>query len=187
VCVHSRRTGARGCHLSSSFRPCRSSRLRRFTPHTESRVCCTPLPTMGSAWFRADRRLTPTPDPPHRRSTLRSVPLSGSGSPRHWEPRFPLTEAPTLSPFAPPCSEELDFAAASGLSPPKSPLLSTRVATRRRLVTPLGFSQELRLSPSQLERTPGWLSRRRSGGVPPAPKCRASAAAFRRFPLRGAS
>jgi hypothetical protein len=56
VCVHSRRTGARGCQLSSAFRPCRSSRLRRFTPHAASRVYCTPQPTMGSAWFRADRR-----------------------------------------------------------------------------------------------------------------------------------
>jgi hypothetical protein len=40
-CVHSRsilprgkvRPSARSCHLSSTFRPCRSSRLRRFSPH----------------------------------------------------------------------------------------------------------------------------------------------------------
>jgi len=30
-------------------------------------VCCTLLPVMGFAWFRADRRLSPAPDPPPRR------------------------------------------------------------------------------------------------------------------------
>jgi hypothetical protein len=37
------------------FRPCRSSRLRRFAPHTASQVCCTLQPVIGFAWFRADR------------------------------------------------------------------------------------------------------------------------------------
>ena len=41
-------------------------------------VCCTLLPVMGFAWFRADRRLSPAPDPPPRRPTLRS------SSPRQW-------------------------------------------------------------------------------------------------------
>jgi hypothetical protein len=31
----------------SSFRPCRSSRLRRFAPHHALQVCCTLQPTMG--------------------------------------------------------------------------------------------------------------------------------------------
>lgn len=56
ACVHSRRTGARGCHLSSAFRPCRFARLRRFAPQPTLQVCCALLPTMGFTWFRADRR-----------------------------------------------------------------------------------------------------------------------------------
>jgi hypothetical protein len=45
-----------GCHTLNSFRPCRSSRLRRFPPHTASQVCCTLQPVMGFAWFRAEGR-----------------------------------------------------------------------------------------------------------------------------------
>lgn len=37
-------------------RPCRFSRLRRFTPHTASRACCISRPTMGFARFQACRR-----------------------------------------------------------------------------------------------------------------------------------
>jgi hypothetical protein len=46
---------ARGSGLPhpNAFRPCRSSRLRRFSPHTASRVCCTPQPVMGFARFPA--------------------------------------------------------------------------------------------------------------------------------------
>lgn len=40
-------------HSSRSFRPCRSSRLRRFSPPDDSRVCCTPQPDLGFAMFRA--------------------------------------------------------------------------------------------------------------------------------------
>ena len=55
---------ARGSGLPhpNAFRPCRSSRLRRFTPHTVSRVCCTPQPVMGFTRFPAEGRLSPTPD-----------------------------------------------------------------------------------------------------------------------------
>lgn len=35
-----------------SFRPCRSTRLRRFTPPAASQVCCTLQPVMGFAVFR---------------------------------------------------------------------------------------------------------------------------------------
>jgi hypothetical protein len=48
----------------NAFRPCCSSQLRRLAPHLASRVCCTPLPVVGFAWFHADRRLSPTPDAP---------------------------------------------------------------------------------------------------------------------------
>lgn len=42
---------ARSCHAPNSFRPCRFSRLRRFAPHSASRVYCTPQPAIGFAWF----------------------------------------------------------------------------------------------------------------------------------------
>jgi len=54
LCVHSRRTEVWVYHFPNTFRPCRSSRLRRFAPHRALRVCCTPLPTMRSAWFCAE-------------------------------------------------------------------------------------------------------------------------------------
>jgi hypothetical protein len=93
----------------------------------------------GPPGFEPMADKTPTPDSPHRRYALRSVSLRGSGSPRQWGTNPPFTEAPTLSPFARPVSEESGVAAASGLSPPKSPLLSTRVATSRKPDAPLGF------------------------------------------------
>ena len=43
---------ARSCHLPDSFRPCRSSRLRRFAPPGTSQVCCTLKPIMGFAKLR---------------------------------------------------------------------------------------------------------------------------------------
>jgi hypothetical protein len=79
---------AQGCHTLSSFRPCRSSRLRRFAPHTASQVCCTLQPVMGFAWFRAEGRLSPTTDPPPRRS----FPLRSSSA----EPAGPCHQGPSL-------------------------------------------------------------------------------------------
>jgi len=46
---------ARGCHVPDSFRPCRSSRLRRFSPPGTLQVCCTLLPILGFAMFPVDR------------------------------------------------------------------------------------------------------------------------------------
>jgi hypothetical protein len=46
------RPSARSCHTSNTFRPCRSSRLRRFAPLDRSQVCCTLQPTMGFATFQ---------------------------------------------------------------------------------------------------------------------------------------
>jgi hypothetical protein len=43
---------ARRCHPSNSFRPCRSSRLRRFSPLERLQVFCTLQPTMGFATFQ---------------------------------------------------------------------------------------------------------------------------------------
>ena len=44
---------ARCCHASNTFRPCRSSRLRRFAPRETPQVYCTLLPAMGFESFPA--------------------------------------------------------------------------------------------------------------------------------------
>jgi len=103
---------ARGSGLPhpNAFRPCRSSRLRRFAPHTASRVCCTPQPIMGFAWFRADRRRTPTTDPPPRRPSPSKLFSVSAGLPVARLPASsPLvravTEITALSSASRPCSD----------------------------------------------------------------------------------
>jgi len=46
------RPSARRCHTPDSFRPCRSSRLRRFSPLNTLQVFCALQPTMGFAAFQ---------------------------------------------------------------------------------------------------------------------------------------
>jgi hypothetical protein len=46
------RPSARTSHGPNSFRPCRSSRLRRFSPRVNLQACCILQPTMGFATFR---------------------------------------------------------------------------------------------------------------------------------------
>lgn len=43
------------CQAVHSFRPCRSTRLRRFTPPEASQVCCTLQPIIGFAVFQSTR------------------------------------------------------------------------------------------------------------------------------------
>ena len=45
----------RRCHFPNSFRPCRSSRLRRFTPPRAFQVCCALVPILGFARFQIRR------------------------------------------------------------------------------------------------------------------------------------
>jgi hypothetical protein len=78
----------------SSFRPCRSSRLRRFTPRIAPQVCCTLHPVMGFAAFPAWRSETRRPRqhqpfPSSALHTLQSLPLavSRTSSPRPLPPR----------------------------------------------------------------------------------------------------
>jgi hypothetical protein len=97
--VHSRWTrlprepglpSARGCRPPGSFRPCRSSRLRRLPPRTMPQVCCTLHPAMGFTTFPATpSSLARRPARRERHSpwcihTLRSVSLVRSriASPR---------------------------------------------------------------------------------------------------------
>jgi hypothetical protein len=66
-------TSARDCHVPSTFRSCRSSRLQRFPPQRMdprihpfdgSRVCCTPQPAVGFTTFRTLwSAFRPTVDP----------------------------------------------------------------------------------------------------------------------------
>ena len=107
---------ARACHVPDSFRPCRSSRLRRFTPHIVLQVCCALQPAMGFAKFlvRTSRDSGARPaagcgvSPP--RSGQRATTLSGRQaavpSPGHHPPRAGplgrewLLRVATLSPSA---------------------------------------------------------------------------------------
>jgi hypothetical protein len=54
------RPSARSSHTPNAFRPCRSSRLRRFAPLDTQQVCCTLHPAMGFATFPV--RLCPLPE-----------------------------------------------------------------------------------------------------------------------------
>jgi hypothetical protein len=76
-----RRPSVRSCHLPDSFRPCRSSRLRRFSPLGTSRVCCNPQPTMGFATFRGHgpRAAVGSEDPAACRSASASREGRGPG------------------------------------------------------------------------------------------------------------
>jgi len=50
---------ARSCHLPDTFRPCRSSRLRRFAPPGTFQVCCTLKPIMRFARLQAVSTFSP--------------------------------------------------------------------------------------------------------------------------------
>lgn len=85
-CVHSGRqlpkvspTSAWGCHLPGSFRPRRSSRPRRFTPHPDLQVCCALQPAMGFATFPARTRSGPGVRPCAGWSVFPPSPASGLG------------------------------------------------------------------------------------------------------------
>lgn len=78
------------CQAVHSFRPCRSTRLRRFAPPVASQVCCTLQPIMGFAVFRCPRarhecRARRSRTSPLRRYALRSLSLASS---QHASPRL---------------------------------------------------------------------------------------------------
>lgn len=66
---------------SRSFRPCRFTRLRRFTPHWASQVCCTLQPVMGFAVFRSSRPGREVPGDVCEVSPLRRMPFEAFPSP----------------------------------------------------------------------------------------------------------
>lgn len=76
--------GGKAATLSRMFRPCRFSRLRRFTPRPTLQVYCALQPVMGFAAFRVGRWLGPKTRPAadlsRQRGTLRSFSLTDSRS-----------------------------------------------------------------------------------------------------------
>jgi len=96
---------ARSCQPPSSFRPCRSSRLRRFALLDTLQVCCTLQPIMGFATFQGIARLSSRL--PCATTSRRSSPQRGVGE-RYAEHRhsrgastlrsFPLADSRTASP-----------------------------------------------------------------------------------------
>lgn len=107
------RRSARTCHRPRSFRPCRSSRLRRLSPLIGLRVCCAPQPTLGFTRFWTSR---PKPRrPPLWCDTLRSVPLADS--------RVCVTTAVALS----------SLRMTRRVLPPDRPALDLRALLRQRI------------------------------------------------------
>jgi hypothetical protein len=134
---------ARSCQAPHAFRPCRFSRLRRFSPRCTLRVCCASLPVMGFAPF-------PGPVPKHvalslERHTLRSISLFSSLTS---SPGFPLfTSDRALSPLCLHRPAAPRFRQASlctsprpqGFAPLKSPLRRTNVAAGPRPMLPWAY------------------------------------------------
>jgi hypothetical protein len=131
----------------NSFRPCRSTRLRRFTPLSTVQVYCTLQPAMGFAMFLAQ--------------SLRLGPKALVARLLHPRWRRPFEAFPSLvavpcrhglCPLAVPCRFcGLSARVATcvrpvrrvgqpqGLEPPSSPLLRLSVAAMSPLDAPLGF------------------------------------------------
>lgn len=146
------RPSAWRCHLPGSFRPCRFSRLRRFTPSTAPRVYCAPLTAVGFALLQDwTVRLLSVVSQFHsrKRNTLRSVSLIDSLPASPETPGGRSTpQCHALSPFQPASStesrvatrpEESAVGRPQGFEPSQNPLPLTRVATGDWLDAPMGF------------------------------------------------
>lgn len=99
---------AEASHRFDTFRPCRSSRLRRLSPHPRPQVCCTLQPIMRFA------RFWETPRPDHASCLGRRARL-----PRTRSPLKAATDlmTPTLT-EASPANAATCVAACAGLPPP---------------------------------------------------------------------
>jgi len=121
-----------GCHTRHAFRPCRSTRLRRFAPQCAARVYCTSLPAMGFAVFPAVRIARTFPDgayppklfPPQQRFRChhRSCPLAVTPNARSAAlPRRPLSLEPRPQGFVP-LRSPLHLRRVSAVMVPDAPL-----------------------------------------------------------------
>jgi hypothetical protein len=92
---------ARACQHPSAFRPCRSTRLRRFAPLSTLQVYCTLQPAMGFARFRAAQGSVPSEE---GASPSAAVP-TGADPPEVFPRRQPLrvTAAVALPPLRRSC------------------------------------------------------------------------------------
>lgn len=148
-CVLSGCPGPKLAKAPDTFRPCRSSRLRRFTPHEAWRVCCTPPTTMGFTWFRAIQKplratdLTLLSDA----DSLRSFSLSSGG--------FPVTRALPSRRYRQRHRSD-PFASTSGLCSSGKSVAPERVATSLCPMLPWDFlrlpalTELTRISPGPL-------------------------------------
>jgi len=86
---------SRSCQTPRAIRPCRSSRLRRFTPCDSLQVYCTLQPVLRFAPFPSSRVIAPT-----RLRVVRPIPLAFPGSAvfLHTLQSFPLVVRRTASP-----------------------------------------------------------------------------------------
>lgn len=116
---------------SCSFRPCRSSRLRRLPPRASSQVCCTLHPILGFGAFQAPPlanisrcRARSLPSPAPRFTPFRAFP-SPTAVPRHRGP-CPLTVRARPEGHAPisgPCSAD-ESVVSGGVAANLDPMLS---------------------------------------------------------------
>ena len=152
------------CQAQHAFRPCRSSRLRRLTPHAAVQVCCTLLPALGFELFPAW--------PPFCRVTATSSPPRLSQARTSHPPKFsPLTQLScvtttvSFSPLLPP-------AVSSVRSPDLKALLCSRVRCCPPVLPPTRCSIlpwalfPFKVLPSSSDALP-----KNSGASPPKRRC----------------
>jgi hypothetical protein len=115
---------SRSCQTSRAIRPCRSSRLRRFSPRDPLQVCCTLQPVLRFAPFLSSGVIAPT-----HSCAVRPTPLDFPGSAvfLHTLQSFPLVVRRTASPRPLPSRRSYR---PQGFSRPTSPLSRPGVATR---------------------------------------------------------
>jgi len=168
-----RRPDEEVANLLTRCRPRRFSRPRRFVPQTTVWACCIPLPTLGFAWLRADRRrFRHHPTVPTGARPFGAFPFRPGGH-RHRAIASPFTECPAPLVVGPLLSCGLAEARSLLRSrphlrgfPARSPLLTSRVAAAGSPDAPLGFSPTLGSHPSNSPATRTGRSLPRSVRVP---------------------
>jgi hypothetical protein len=161
---------SRHCYMPSIFRPCRSSRLRRFTPRTAPQAYCILQPVMGFEPF-------PVGPPFHCVTTSVGPPRFSQARSSHPSKLFPLrkpcrvTAAVAISLLSCPVVSNWSVAQSHGLALPENPLSNPCVSTCAQPVAPLGLVplQGAPLIPTVHLDSPGANppQRRRSGSRSP--------------------